>query len=50
MLKQAVKAKTKKNVEATKKVKKKLDKEKKQSTLGDLDQLSDLKKNLEKDE
>jgi hypothetical protein len=29
---------------------KKLDKNKKQTTLGDLDQLSELKKNLEKDE
>ena len=34
----------------TKKVIKKLEKDKKQSTLGDLDQLSDLKQNLEEDE
>ena len=44
------KAEKKKSVTSTKKVMKKLKDDKKQSTLGDLDQLSDLKKNLEKDE
>ena len=42
------KAEKKKSATSTKKVMKKLKDDKKQSTLGDLDQLSDLKKNLEK--
>jgi small subunit ribosomal protein S1 len=50
ILKQVTETKKKKSVASTKKVIKKLEKDKKQSTLGDLDQLSDLKKNLEKDE
>jgi small subunit ribosomal protein S1 len=50
ILKQVTETKEKKSVASTKKVIKKLEKNKKQSTLGDLDQLSDLKKNLEKDE
>jgi len=48
ILKQVTETKRKKSVVSTKKVINKLDKNKKHSTLGDLDQLSDLKKNLEK--
>jgi small subunit ribosomal protein S1 len=50
ILKKVTETAKKKSVVSTKKVIKKLEKDKKQSTLGDLDQLSDLKKNLEKDE
>ena len=45
-----VKSTKKKSVSSTKSVMRKLDENKRQSTLGDLDQLSDLKDNLEKDE
>ena len=48
ILKQVTAIEKKKSVESTKKVIKKLERNKKQSTLGDLDQLSDLKKDLEK--
>ena len=50
IFKQETETARKKSVTTTKKVIKKLKKDKKQSTLGDLDQLSDLKRNLEKDE
>ena len=49
ILKKMKEIKRKQGRSSTKKVLKKLEENKQQSTLGDLDQLSDLKQNLEKD-